>query len=74
LTPTFKRGRNVIANARDEVAALREKIKPPQPDKTDSVIAGLSRLWLVSMRSGPTSDRTCPNAGPRCVIGSRLTP
>jgi hypothetical protein len=37
LVPTFKRGRNAIAKARQEAAALRDKIKLQPLDKSDVV-------------------------------------
>jgi hypothetical protein len=53
LVPTFKRGRIAIANARQEAAALRDKIKLQPVDKSD-VVGFLQRqeirdrLWEMS--------------------------
>jgi hypothetical protein len=53
LVPTFKRGRNAIANARQEAAALRDKIKL-QPLEKGDVVGFLQRqeirdrLWEMT--------------------------
>jgi hypothetical protein len=55
--PTFKRGRDAIAAAKREAAALREKIKLREPDKTDVAGALMRREIRDTLKAMRPEDR-----------------
>jgi hypothetical protein len=55
LVPTFHRGRQVIAAAKRELAALRDKVKLAPVDKTD-LVAAMRRQEMRSYLRGLPSD------------------
>ena len=66
--PVFKRGRNTIASAKQEAAAMREKTKLREPDTTDLWKVGLMLRAVDQVAAMSQKQRDALTRNPEALV------